>query len=247
MNRPACRLTVAECAAYRRDGFVAGGRIFERETFALALRQIFDLLDRSDADPERMLNWHVRERSLLELARRPEIVDRVAQLIGPHIALFNTRILCKPAWTGSDVPWHQDAPCWPIQPAIVTTFWLAVDAATASNGALRMMPGSHRDGALEHVPVSAGANVFDEAISPRLIDESRAVLVTMRAGECGFHDGFVVHASGPNRTTKRRCAFIARYIPTRTTLDRSQRELYGSDYPLYGIRGDPGRNRYVNR
>jgi ectoine hydroxylase-related dioxygenase (phytanoyl-CoA dioxygenase family) len=227
---------------YRRDGFAACGRIFDDESFAAIRARIEELLE---GDTERMLNWHVRVPWLLELALRAEIVDRVAELLGPDIALFNTRILCKPPHGERDVGWHQDVPYWPLEPPVVTTFWLAVDEATEANGAMRMLPGAHRAGALEHAP--ATNDVFGEAIPARLIDESRAVRMTLAAGECSFHDGFVPHASPPNRTARRRCAFIARYLPTSARLDRSRRELYGHDYPLYWVRGDPGRNRYVNR
>lgn len=245
----AAGLSAAECAAYRRDGFVRAGRIFDDRRFDLVRRRIRHRLDHLPAgiDGEKMLNWHLCDRWLLRLALRPEIIDRVIGLIGPHVALFNTRILSKPPAGGRDVPWHQDAPYWPLDPPIVTTFWLAIDDVTQANGAMRMLPGMHRQGRLEHVPVAAGAHVFDEEIRSDLVDEGQAVLLTMTAGEASFHDGFTPHSSGANRTGERRSAFIARYIPTTAALDRSRRDLYGEGYPLFWVRGAPGANRYVNR
>ncbi len=235
------RLTPAQCHAYRRDGFVRGGPVFAADEFERIRERILHLLAGRAAgvDSERMLNPHLDEPWLLELAGRPEIVDRVAQLIGPDLTLFNTRILCKPPRVGRTVPWHQDAPYWPLDPPLVTTFWLAIDDVTKDNGALRLLPRHHRGGALEHVSVSADANVFDEAIRPDLVDESCAEFMTMQRGGCSFHDGFTPHSSGPNLTSERRCAFIARYIPTQSRLRRSERQLYGEDYPLHRVRGAP--------
>lgn len=51
---------------------------------------------------------------------------------------------CKPPGSGKAVLWHQDGSYWPLRPMDVLTLYLAVDAANASNGGMRVVPGSHR-------------------------------------------------------------------------------------------------------
>lgn len=121
----------------------------------------------------------------------------------------------------------------------------------AENGALRVLPGRWRE-PLEHVPLAAGEQVFDEAIRPDLIDGIQATTLAMPAGCYGLFDGLLPHASSANRSSTRRCAFMARYIPTSVHFDRGRRARYGPDYPgpdypLYWVSGEPGDHVYVNR
>ena len=129
---------------------------------------------------EDMLNWHLHDSWILDLAMSTEIIALVEGLIGPDIAILTTRILSKPASTGRPVPWHQDAYYWPLEPRQAISFWLAVDEVTEENGAMRVLPGSHRAGLLEHVHIGKGANVLGEAIRPDLIEENRAVVLATK-------------------------------------------------------------------
>ena len=195
---------------------------------------------------EDMLNWHLHDSWILDLAMSTEIIALVEGLIGPDIAILTTRILSKPASTGRPVPWHQDAYYWPLEPRQAISFWLAVDEVTEENGAMRVLPGSHRAGLLEHVHIGKGANVLGEAIRPDLIEENRAVVLSLGAGESSLHDIYLPHGSPPNRSDKRRCAFIVRYIPTYAKLIRGVDPQFGEDYPLYLVKGELGANWYTN-
>jgi ectoine hydroxylase-related dioxygenase (phytanoyl-CoA dioxygenase family) len=176
----------------------------------------------------------------------PKIVDAVESLIGPDIAIFTTRVLSKPAGTGRAVPWHQDADYWPLEPPEAVSFWLAIDDVDGENGAMRVLPGAHRQGMLPHIKIPRAGNVLDEAIRPEFVEEDKAVTLSMNAGECSFHDIHLPHGSEPNRSTRRRCAFIVRYIPTGSQLRRDRDPSFPEDYPLYLVRGKPGKNRYAN-
>ena len=79
----------------------------------------------------------------LNIAGLPEIVDRVAAVLGPDVILWGSQLFCKPAVTGMEVPWHQDGDYWPIKPLTTCTVWLAIDDATPENGCMRYIPGSH--------------------------------------------------------------------------------------------------------
>jgi phytanoyl-CoA hydroxylase len=241
-------LTREQVESYRRDGHLLYGTLFG----GAALDELRRGIDRcltehgGNGRSEHLLNLHVRDEWLLALALDGHIADLVEGLIGPDIALLNTRILRKPPADGYAVPWHQDAGYFPLEPLECVSLWLAVDDATAENGALRVLPGRHREGLLEHVPVSREGNVFAEGIPADLIDERKAVMLTLTAGSCSFHDVFLPHGSGPNLSSGPRCAFIARYFPTSARLVRDRRALYGEDYGLYLVRGAAGLNRYAN-
>ena len=52
----------------------------------------------------------------LTIARRPEILDMVAQILSEDVAFWNSSIFAKPARIGTKTPWHQDGEYWPIRP-----------------------------------------------------------------------------------------------------------------------------------
>ena len=58
----------------------------------------------------------IHDTGFLNFARNDAILDMVAQLIGPNIALWNSSFFAKPAKVGSKTPWHQDGEYWPIRP-----------------------------------------------------------------------------------------------------------------------------------
>ena len=148
-------LTDDEIAKYQHDGYVI-------PAFRLAEPRIADLrgvLDRLIADnpgvrPEKLVSAHIEgqndegvrgSRAFLDLARDPEIVDMVAQLIGADIILWGCHVFWKPGGDGYETPWHQDGHYWPIRPLATCTVWLALDRSDRDNGCLQVIPGSHRE------------------------------------------------------------------------------------------------------
>lgn len=246
------KIAQLQVETYRRDGFLQCPQLFNNTDMAEICKEIdrrIKLLPEASLN-RHMLNWHCHDEWLLKLAMRSEIVDLVEELIGPDIALFNTRILSKSAGTKNAIPWHQDAVYWPLEPCEAISFWLAVDSVNEENGAMKVIPGMHRYGILGHTKTSTESNVFDDAFNTTLncdlLDESKAVTLTMGSGECSFHNVYLPHMSLPNLSPRRRCAFIVRYIPTYVKLVRTKRRLFGEEYPLYWVRGDSGANQYVN-
>ena len=100
--------------------------------------------------PEKLVSAHIEgdngegvrgSARFLELARDPEIVDLVSDAIGDDVILWGCHVFCKPAGEGWETPWHQDGHYWPIRPLATCTVWVALDASTAENGCLRVIPG----------------------------------------------------------------------------------------------------------
>ncbi len=120
----------------------------------------------------------------------------------------------KEAGSGSFVPWHQDATYFGLDPPEQVTAWVALTAATREMGCLSLLPGSHREGQLQHrdrrderAMLSRGQTV------ERAVDEARAVELEMAPGEVSFHHTLTMHRSGPNRSAARRIGIGISYIP----------------------------------
>ncbi len=162
----------------------------------------------------------------LDYARIPEILDMVAQVIGPDFLLWGTTVFGKPPKSGKTIPWHQDGEYWPIRPLATCSVWIALDEATSENGCLRYIPGSHRRKAvLRHHQDDDPALGLNQVLDADQFDESTARDVTLQAGQISLHDVYLAHGSGPNRSDKRRAGFICRYMPTTSHFDHA----YGAE------------------
>jgi ectoine hydroxylase-related dioxygenase (phytanoyl-CoA dioxygenase family) len=86
-----------------------------------------------------------------------------------------------------------------------------LDEATAENGCLWMIPGSHR---LGHVPALADRGVLGRLYSDiGQIEGMTPLPLPAPAGSAIFFDGYIVHGSQTNRTVSDRRALIFTYQP----------------------------------
>lgn len=255
-----------EVARYRADGIV----IPRHRLSAERIDRLRATLDRLIAEnpgirPERLVSVHIEGQNsegvrgsadFLELAREPAILDMVEQLIGPDIILWGCQIFCKPGGDGMEVPWHQDGHYWPIRPLATCTVWVALDASTAENGCLRVIPGSHRQRILfDHMREDRTDLVLTQRVADGQFDPATAMDVELAPGEMSMHDVHLIHGSNPNRSTRRRAGVAIRYMPAtslfdRTLMPRSAASGYTIDFanrPIWLLRGvdRTGRNDFA--
>ncbi len=240
-------LTQKDIVDYYSEGYMKFGRILNDDELAEVRAYVDDLI--AHLPPGRRsenINMpHTEDAFLLKLCSHPRILDVIEQFIGPNIALFASHIISKRQGDGLPLPWHQDAAYWALEPMKVMTLWLAIDDSTVENGCMRVIPGSHKWGLIPHVPHRVKEQVLDQEMADINLDESKAVDVELKAGECSFHEPFLIHGSKPNTSTKRRCGYTMRFMPPETKLIRSSRF---SNHPLYLLRGKDakGTNTYAN-
>ena len=197
--RPRPLLTAAEAAGYRE----ACERSCIEETRASGRRQADNRVK-----PYLLFPWAA------ELVRHTGLLDMVEALVGPDILVFHTTVWIKEAGSESFVPWHQDATYFGLEPPEQVTAWIALTRSTREMGCLSLIPGSHREGQLQHrdrrdrrAMLSRGQTV------ERAVDEAEAVDLEMEPGEVSFHHTLAMHRSGPNRSPARRIGIGVSYIP----------------------------------
>lgn len=223
-------LTQREVDHYREHGYVIPD--FRLPAPLLAdLRTSLDglLASYRDVKQEDLANPHMLPptegpvpNAFMRAARNPEILDMVEQILGPDLVLWITRVLCKPAVRGREVPWHQDGEYWPMRPLATCSAWIALDPVTTENGCMRFIPGSHRNqGTLRHHVTDRQDVVLNLELDRDQFDESRAVNVELEPGQLSLHDVRLVHGSLANNSGQRRAALIMRYMPASSHYDRS--------------------------
>ncbi len=150
-----------------------------------------------------------------ELIRAPRILDAVEDLIGPNILCWGTSFFIKEARDPGYVSWHQDSTYWGLDPADIVTAWVAISESTAENGAMRVIPGSHKRDQLPHRDTFAANNLLSRGQEIEVeVDESRAVMLELEPGQMSLHHVRLIHGSDPNPSGKRRIGFAIRYLPT---------------------------------
>lgn len=175
------------------------------------------------------------------------LLDVAEQFIGPNIALFASHYIAKRPFDGQPVLWHQDGAYWPLKPMEVVTLWLAVDDATPENGCMRVIPGTHKMALQQLQERKDIANVLNSQIDPKLVDESKAVDVILKAGDVSIHHPNIIHGSEANTSAKWRRGLTIRYIPTSTRITAVKP---GEKWPsAFLLRGEAvaGVNEYQKR
>jgi hypothetical protein len=237
---------------YEREGYT----ICRQVLVPARLREMTVYIDAFIAEmsqvmrPEHLDKPHVWDGRFLDFCSTPALLDHVEELIGPDIVLFSSHIISKAKGDGLAVPWHQDAIYWSLEPMQVVTLWLAIDESRVENGCMRVIPNTHRQGALEHVTeTNPEGLVLDRGLKPEFVDESRAVNCELQPGDCSFHAPYLIHGSTPNHSPHRRCGYTMRFMPPSTKMLRhGPLGKWFANHPLFLLRGrDAARtNVYAN-
>ena len=120
-----------------------------------------------------------------------------------------------------EVPWHQDGQYWPIRPLATCTVWVALDSSDRENGCLKVIPGSHRSGAVyAHQPDDREDIVLSQKLLDDQFDIGAATHLELQPGGMSIHDVYLIHGSDPNRSDRRRAGVALRYMPATSRFDR---------------------------
>jgi non-haem Fe2+, alpha-ketoglutarate-dependent halogenase len=210
-------LSQAQVAFFARHGYLAPLDVIG-PTEAAALRdQIHKYLVDNGGAPAGLAGLrtkaHLRCPALLDLVRRPAILDAVASLIGADLLCRSSSVFLKEPQDSAYVAWHQDAAYWNLEPDDVVTAWIAISDSTLANGALAVIPGSHREEILPHGPSNDPANQLQHSQKIlAALDLTRAVPLLLPAGAMSLHHVRIAHGSPPNRSPARRIGFAIRYV-----------------------------------
>lgn len=216
------KLSSAQVERYARDGFLSPLSALTREEAAHcqgkleAFEQTIGGPLTSDTTDQRYrFRTHVLLTWVHALARHPAILHAVEDLIGPDILVYTSTWFIKEPESPAIAAWHQDATYFGLRPYVHVTAWLALTDATAENGCMEFLPGSHAGGQLPHRAgvVADSVNGAGQAVAVA-VDETPAVHAPLRAGEFSLHHTLCLHRSQPNRSSGRRIGLAISYVPT---------------------------------
>lgn len=146
----------------------------------------------------------------MTLARHPRLLDRVEELLGPNIQLYYSMLMMKPPREGFAAPWHQDFAFFVHDRADLLACMVALDDATLDNGCLRVVPGSHKRGLLNHFRDGRFTGVF-EGDTAAFDEPDGHVALPVQAGGALFWHVMTLHSSHPNRSDRPRRGIVFEY------------------------------------
>ena len=254
-------LTPQELAHYRERGYVIPNYRLPQPLLERLRTVLESVLARyTDVAQEDLANPHMIPpvqgpgvNPFMEAARHPQLLDMLEQIVGPDLILWITRILCKPAVKGREVPWHQDGEYWLMRPLATCSAWIAIDPVSTANGCMRFIPGSHlRQELYRHHQADRDNLVLNMELDQDQFDERDAVNIELEPGQISLHDVRLIHGSLANDSGQRRAALIMRYMPATSYYDRTLGRRRDNspfnivDQPLWLMRGvdRTGRNDF---
>lgn len=152
------------------------------------------------------------------------LIDQVAQILqqeaqAQEIRLFHDQIVYKPAGSGGVNMWHQDSPLWPVLTPqdVELSAWIALDDVDEDNGAMSMVPGSHRWGnQLDFLYTLKDFYSMPPEFEGHAL---KAVPCPVAKGEVHFHHPLTWHGSPANLSARPRRAIAVHFMTEKAVYD----------------------------
>lgn len=225
-------LSEQQLEQYDRDGFLFPIDVFSMDEVAL-FRNAFESIvdDCRESSPKRFDRLHLFFDWAHRLVTHDALLDVVGAVLGDDILVYGTLVFYKAPHDPGYASWHQDSVYSGLHLTPSTSAWIALTPSHQGNGCMRVIPGSHKQGSLDHDNVRDDPNLLNrrgERVK-MVVDESQAVDVVLRPGQLSLHQSTIVHGSNPNTSDEPRIGFIVRFVTSRMT---------NPNLPLLRVRGE---------
>jgi ectoine hydroxylase-related dioxygenase (phytanoyl-CoA dioxygenase family) len=157
---------------------------------------------RLEAGADRLANLVDKGEVFEQAVARPEILERVAYVLGPEFKLGSLNVRTAQPHSGGLQPLHVDMGRLPDERgnSVCNTVWL-VDDFTPDNGPLRLVPGSHRWGKRPQ-----------EVLADPEAPHPEEIAVLGPAGDVVVMNAHTWHGGTGNRTAQPRTAMHGFYV-----------------------------------
>jgi len=215
-------LTPEQIDFYQENGYVLVPGLLTPDEAAYYRQEVHDLMERISNYRHNDATWesaralagerktvlqHCHDVQFYSAAFSRLLVDErltgvAADIIGPNVQLHHTKAFVKPAEAGSPFPMHQDAPYFPHDRHSMIAAIIHFDDAPLEKGCVRVVPGSHKLGMIEHI--GQGSWHLDPAQYP--LEE--ATPLPAKAGDVLFFSYLTIHGSGLNISNEARTTLL---------------------------------------
>jgi phytanoyl-CoA hydroxylase len=219
-------LTPTQLDQYRDEGFVVLAALIEAPLLRRMRDALAELVEKSrriqthdevyDLEPghtadrprvRRIKKPHVVHPVFRELLDHPGLKAATQDLLGENVRLYNSKLNVKAPEYGSPVEWHQDWAFYPHTNDDVTAAGVMLDDTSVENGAMYVLPGTHRGPTFDH---HGSDGRFCGAMDPDAcgLDFRSALACEGPAGSVSFHHARTVHGSAQNVSDRPRSLLL---------------------------------------
>ncbi|NKB66086.1 MAG: phytanoyl-CoA dioxygenase family protein [Candidatus Latescibacteria bacterium] len=200
--------------AFHRDGVVKMEGVISPDEAAHYRRATLDLLSgEPTSDSQRygaIFHQYVdvwRDSEVLRpLTLHPRIGAIAEQLAGIPLRLWHDHTLAKEPGKAKPTAFHQDQMKWPFsQPRQTLSAWIALQDTPVERGCMSFLAGSHKVHDLPNI--GTGDEDAWKKEKPEL-EYTPRITLPLKAGDCTFHHGMIMHAAGANTTADWRVAHV---------------------------------------
>jgi phytanoyl-CoA hydroxylase len=214
--------------AYGRDGYLVIPDVFTAVEVAAMRRAVDTMVENSrtvsahdhvfDLEPghsattprvRRLKNPERHDSAFAACVKNPGILGRLSALWGPDIRFDFGKLNMKAAEFGSPVEWHQDWAFYPHTNDDLAAVGVMLDDTDETNGALLVLPGSHKGPVYDHHVDGRFCGAMDPTRDG--LDFSRAIACVGKAGSISIHHCRLVHGSAPNASERQRRLYLLQY------------------------------------
>jgi phytanoyl-CoA hydroxylase len=155
--------------------------------------------------------WH-RHPIFTQWASDPRLVQPLAQLFREDVVLtlaHHNCVMTKHPDFGTATGWHRDIRYWSFAKPDLISVWLALGTEDGSNGALKVIPGSHR--------VTLEADQLDELdfLRPDVPANqplfAQGITLPLQPGDVLFFHSRLFHAAGRNDSERVKMSVVFAY------------------------------------
>jgi len=184
----------------------------ERSRTVTSHTEVFDLEDGHTSSMPRLrriISPHKWHPVYTAAVRHPKIIAVLTSLWGPNIRFDNSKLNMKSAGFGSPIEWHQDWAFYPHTNDDLAAVGIMIDDMDLSNGAMLMIPGSHRGVTYDHHANGRFCGAIDASTAK--LDVSNPIPCVGKAGSITVHHVRLVHGSASNRSNRQRRFLLHQY------------------------------------
>ena len=209
-------LSPMQIDSYNDQGYLFPIRVFNDRQI-IEIREYFDaLLPQALAagwNSYEMVNWHKTCRGVYDIVTNSRLLDVMQDLLGDTVILRHSHFFVKLPGDGKRVSWHQDSSYWPLSRSKVVSAWLAIDDSALDNGAMQVIPGSHKTAQIAfHDSEPEENNVLSQTVRDAGRYGGAPVSLALKAGEMSLHSDWTLHGSDINQSERRRCGLAMRFL-----------------------------------
>jgi len=167
----------------------------------------------------RLLMAFQRDAAFAQQASRREIVDGIKQILDANTVRLNPNhhncIMTKQPTYSSETLWHRDTRYWNFSDKYLINAWFALGDEQIENGAMKILPGSHRWEVQEHALDDDQFLKSDHPDNQYRLATQR--LVSLAKGDVLLFSAHCFHAAGENKTVEPKFSMVFTYHGDSTT------------------------------